>query len=177
MKEERLIKKAKKGDAAAFEKLITAHQETLYKTAYLYLHHKEDTLDAVQETVYKAFLHIAQLKEPKYFKTWLIRILLHTIFAMRKKHGDVIPFEPQHDTRAENKNIEEYIDLRNALETLDEHIQLTIQLYYFQDFSIAMIAEQTGMAEGTVKTHLHRARKALKQELEKEDKHIWKSIK
>lgn len=40
-----------------------------------------------------------------------------------------------------------------------------------------MIAEQTGMAEGTVKTHLHRARKALKQELEKEDKHIWKSIK
>ncbi|PJN85845.1 RNA polymerase sigma factor, partial [Bacillus velezensis] len=84
---------------------------------------------------------------------------------------------PQHDTRAENKNIEEYIDLRNALETLDEHIQLTIQLYYFQDFSIAMIAEQTGMAEGTVKTHLHRARKALKQELEKEDKHIWKSIK
>ena len=46
---------------------------------------------------------------------------------MRKKHGDVIPFEPQHDTRAENKNIEEYIDLRNALETLDEHIQLRLK--------------------------------------------------
>ncbi|MBY8914168.1 sigma-70 family RNA polymerase sigma factor [Bacillus sp. YC2] len=177
MKEERLITKARKGNTAAFEKLITAHQETLYKTAYLYLHHKEDTLDAVQETAYKAFLNIAKLKEPKYFKTWLIRILLNTIFAMKKKQGDVIPFEPQHEVGAVNRNIEEYIDLRNALETLDEHVQLTIQLYYFQDFSIPMIAEQTGMAEGTVKTHLHRARKALKQELEKEDKQTWKSIK
>lgn len=44
MKEERLITKARKGNARAFEKLMLAHQETLYKTAYLYLRNKEDAL-------------------------------------------------------------------------------------------------------------------------------------
>ncbi|MCA0104818.1 sigma-70 family RNA polymerase sigma factor [Bacillus subtilis] len=177
MKEERLIKKARKGNARAFEKLMLAHQETLYKTAYLYLRNKEDALDAVQETAYKAFISIEKLKEPKYFLTWLTRILIHTIFAMNKKKGDLVPFEKHHDTGIDQGNIEEYIDLRNALDTLDEHVQLTIQLYYFQDYSISMIAEQTGMAEGTIKTHLHRARKTLKQELEKEDQNKWTNTK
>lgn len=84
--------------------------------------------------------------------------MIHTIFAMNKKKGDLVPFEKHHDAGTNQANIEEYIDLRNAIDLLDEHVQLTIQLYYFQDYSISMIAEQTGMAEGTIKTHLHRAR-------------------
>ncbi len=64
---------------------MMAHQETLYKTAYLYLRNKEDALDAVQETAYKAFISIEKLKEPKYFLTWLTRILIHSIFAMNKR--------------------------------------------------------------------------------------------
>ena len=48
---------------------------------------------------------------------------------------------------------------------LDEQYQLVIQLFYFQDYSISMISEQMGVPEGTVKTHLYRARKLLKQTL------------
>ncbi|MBG9768363.1 sigma-70 family RNA polymerase sigma factor [Bacillus vallismortis] len=177
MKEERLITKARKGNTRAFEKLMLTHQDTLYKTAYLYLRNKEDALDAVQETAYKAFMNIGKLKEPKYFLTWLTRILIHSIFAMNKKKGEMVPFEKHHDTGTDQANIEEHMDLRNAIDSLDEHVQLTIQLYYFQDYSISMIAEQTGMAEGTIKTHLHRARKALKQELEKEVQNKWTNTK
>lgn len=42
-------------------------------------------------------------------------------------------------------------------------------MFYFQDYSISMISEQMGVPEGTVKTHLYRARKLLKQTLEKEE--------
>ncbi|ASB92202.1 RNA polymerase sigma factor sigV [Bacillus subtilis] len=136
MKEERLITKARKGNARAFEKLMLAHQETLYKTAYLYLRNKEDALDAVQETAYKAFISIEKLKEPKYFLTWLTRILINSIFAMKKKQGKLVPFESHHDTGTDQRNIEEYIDLRNALDTLDEHVQLTIQLLFSRLFNI-----------------------------------------
>ena len=58
---------------------------------------------------------------------------------------------------------------KNALDVLDEQYQLVIQLFYFQDYSISMISEQMGVPEGTVKTHLYRARKLLKQTLEKEE--------
>ncbi|PYH25335.1 hypothetical protein US8_03998 [Bacillus altitudinis] len=85
MKQVRLIKKAQKGNVPAFETLMLMYQERLYKTAFLYTRNKEDSLDAVQETVIKAFKHLSGLKEPAYFSTWLTRILIHTIFAMKKK--------------------------------------------------------------------------------------------
>ncbi|BBP87563.1 hypothetical protein BsIDN1_11810 [Bacillus safensis] len=65
--------------------------------------------------------------------------------------------------------MEDKLDLKNALEVLDEQYQVVIQLFYFQDYSISMISEQMGVPEGTVKTHLYRARKLLKQTLEKEE--------
>lgn len=86
MKQERLIKKAQRGNIPAFEKLMLLNQDRLYKTAFLYTRNKEDSLDAVQETVFKAFKHMANLKEPAYFTSWLTRILIHTIFAMKKSN-------------------------------------------------------------------------------------------
>ncbi len=61
------MKKAKKGNDEAFEQLIRLYQNQLYRTAYLYVGNKEDALDVVQETVYKAYLSIEQLKKPNYF--------------------------------------------------------------------------------------------------------------
>lgn len=62
MKQVRLIKKAQKGNVPVFEKLMLMYQERLYKTAFLYTRNKEDSLDAVQETVFKAFKHLSGLK-------------------------------------------------------------------------------------------------------------------
>ncbi|EMI14820.1 sigma factor [Bacillus stratosphericus LAMA 585] len=169
MKQVRLIKKAQKGNVPAFETLMLMYQERLYKTAFLYTRNKEDSLDAVQETVMKAFKHLSGLKEPAYFSSWLTRILIHTIFAMKKKQQDVVPFEQHHESVERHDFLEDKLDLKNALDVLDEQYQLVIQLFYFQDYSISMISEQMGVPEGTVKTHLYRARKLLKQTLEKEE--------
>lgn len=65
--------------------------------------------------------------------------------------------------------MEDKLDLKHALDVLDEQYQIVIQLFYFQDYSISMISQQMDMPEGTVKTHLYRARKLLKQTLEKEE--------
>ena len=83
MKQVRLIKKHKR-ECPAFEKLMLMYQERLYKTAFLYTRNKEDSLDAVQETVIKAFKHLSGLKRTGVFSSWLTRILIHTIFAMKK---------------------------------------------------------------------------------------------
>ena len=67
VKQIRLVKKAVAGNAKAFEMLFQKHSEQLYRTAYIYVRNKEDALDIVQETAYKAFLSIAQLRNPEYF--------------------------------------------------------------------------------------------------------------
>ncbi|MED4651536.1 sigma-70 family RNA polymerase sigma factor [Bacillus pseudomycoides] len=168
MDEIKLVKKARKGDDAAFEQLISLYQDQLYRTAYLYVQNKEDALDIVQETVYKAYLSIEQLKKPNYFLTWLTRILIHNAYQLLSEKKKVKKIEDgrEADTYGVMPNklhqIEQNIDLQEAIQKLDENYQTVIILYYYHDLSINKIAWQMNIPEGTVKTYLHRARKALK---------------
>ncbi|MBM7693721.1 DNA-directed RNA polymerase specialized sigma24 family protein [Peribacillus deserti] len=53
--------------------------------AFLFVNNEGDALDIVQDTIYKAFISIKQLKEPKYFSTWISRILINTTLDFIKK--------------------------------------------------------------------------------------------
>ena len=74
---ENLVKKAKSGDSGAFAQLIRMNTQSMYKVAWAYLKNDEDVADAIQETIITCYENIDRLKEPKYFKTWLIRILIN----------------------------------------------------------------------------------------------------
>ncbi|WP_397538590.1 sigma-70 family RNA polymerase sigma factor [Rummeliibacillus pycnus] len=175
MDEIKLVKKARKGDDTAFEELICLYEDQLYRTAYLYVQNKEDALDVVQETVYKAYLSLAQLKKPHYFKTWLIRILIHNANELLRKKKKVVKFEDtsKYETIEESTNqtnqTEQNLDLKAAIHQLDESYQTAIILYYYHDLSIHQIAWHMNVPEGTVKTYLHRARNSLKKLLEGSD--------
>ncbi|WP_328109986.1 sigma factor [Peribacillus frigoritolerans] len=52
---DKMVKKAIRGNKKAFEQLIKQHYERIYRTAYLYVHNEEDALDVVQETTYQAY--------------------------------------------------------------------------------------------------------------------------
>ncbi|MDX8342362.1 sigma-70 family RNA polymerase sigma factor [Rossellomorea sp. YZS02] len=166
----KLVKKAIKGNEQAFEKLIHAESEKLYRTAFLYVRNKEDALDVVQETVCKAFTSISRLKNPEYFSTWLIKILIHTAYATLKKKKRIVltgdEFLDSAITSAEESDIEGRIDLVTAVASLNNHYQTVIILFYFQGQSIKTISETMGTPEGTVKTYLRRAKLELKKLLE-----------
>ena len=61
------IKLAQKGDDNAFYELISERKDQLYKTAFAYVKNKEEALDIVSDTVYKAYISIKNLKEPSFF--------------------------------------------------------------------------------------------------------------
>ncbi|WP_459501777.1 sigma-70 family RNA polymerase sigma factor [Bacillus sp. C1] len=169
MDEIKLVKKAKKGDDEAFEQLICLYQDQLYRTAYIYVQNKEDALDVVQETVYKAYLSIEQLKKPNYFLTWLTRILIHNAYQLlgEKKKVKKIEDGRETNTYGDLRNtvyqIEQNIDLQGAIQRLDENYQTVIILYYYHDLPIQQIAWQMNIPDGTVKTYLYRARQLLKK--------------
>ncbi|MCA1060545.1 sigma-70 family RNA polymerase sigma factor [Rossellomorea aquimaris] len=165
----KLVKKAIKGNEQAFEKLIQSESEKLYRTAFLYVRNKEDALDVVQETVCKAFTSIFRLKNPEYFSTWLVKILIHTAYGFLKKQNRIVLTGDEFFDNAivsEEPDIESRMDLITALASLNKHYQTVIILFYFQGQSIKAISETMDTPEGTVKTYLHRGKLELRKLLE-----------
>ena len=72
-----LVKRAKKGDKEAFILLMDHHRQMLYNTALLVLHRENDALDAIQDTILACWENLPSLQKDRYFKTWLVRILLN----------------------------------------------------------------------------------------------------
>ncbi len=90
MLKELKVKRAINGDEKAFIELIEKQREKLYRVAYAYVKNEEDALDIVQETVYKAYISIDTLRKPKYFNTWLTKILINISLATLKKNKNII---------------------------------------------------------------------------------------
>jgi RNA polymerase sigma-70 factor (ECF subfamily) len=162
------IKKAKKGDEKAFQQLIQEEKNKLFRIAYLYVKNENDALDIVQETVYKAFISIKQLKEPNYFSTWLTRILINCAVDFIRKNKNIIPFAEVEDTSEERQPIEEKLDLVEAIRKLENPYKTVIILRYYKDLTIKQIADLLNCPEGTVKTNIHRAISKLKLDLKEE---------
>lgn len=168
----RLVKKAIKGNKNAFEKLVQHHYERIYRTAYLYVHNEADALDVVQEATYQAYISINSLRNPEYFTTWLIRIVIRCSAQVIKKRNNVIPMSNEflaNLTEESYSNIEESSQLLHAVQQLRLKYRTAIILYYYYDYSIKTISGVMEIPENTVKTYLSRGKSELKKLYESEE--------
>ncbi|MGE6721268.1 sigma-70 family RNA polymerase sigma factor [Peribacillus frigoritolerans] len=164
MNEMKLVKRAIKGNKNAFEELLVIHSDQLYRTAFLYVGNREDALDIVQETAYKALLAVGQLKNERFFLTWLTKILIHCAFDVMKKKKKEIPIEKIIDlSSGKIEKRDEHLDLVRAINQLKEHYRNAVILFYFQDLPISEVARIMNVPENTVKTYLHRGKNQLKK--------------
>ncbi|MBU5465899.1 sigma-70 family RNA polymerase sigma factor [Virgibacillus sp. MSJ-26] len=126
-----------------------------------------------------ALLSIHQLKNPEYFSTWLFRILIRECYKLLREQKKVIPYEDDVLLKKlESKDDKELETsyVREALSKLSTSYQTSIILFYYHDLSIKDISEVMEKPVGTVKTHLRRARKKLKVEIERSYQFNEKSI-
>lgn len=166
-----LVKRAIKGDREAFEDLINMYFNRLYKEAYLRCKHEEDAKEIVQETIYKAYKSIKNLKEPKYFKTWLSRILINVANDYMRENG-MIDLEHEaidyiKEVHKDNQ-VEIKIDLYNAIDELEDKYKDVIIMRYVDDLKIEEISKILERPVNTIKTHIRKAIKDMKNLL-KED--------
>ncbi|TSB47796.1 sigma-70 family RNA polymerase sigma factor [Alkalicoccobacillus porphyridii] len=165
-----IVKKAINGDEEAFEQLLYKERKPLYYKALSLVGKNDDALDAIQETAYSAFVAISTLKNPEYFSTWLFRILLRECYKLLRERDKVIPYEESELFNKVDLKVDKAIDtftLSEALYNLNSAYQTSIILYYYHDLSIKDIAEVMDKPVGTVKTNLRRAKKILRNELER----------
>lgn len=162
---EEQVKLAMRGDKKAFEYLIDIHKEGIYRTAFAYVKNEQDALDILQDTVYKAYISIDKLKEPKYFKTWLTRILINNAINFinkTKKIVYIVDDMKNESSYCEGNKIDEKLDMLSSIEKLEEKCKTVIVLKYFQDLTIAEISEVIGCPIGTVKTYLNKGLNKLR---------------
>lgn len=163
-----LVPRAMRGDPDAFQALIHAEKEKLYRMAYVYMRNETDALEVFQETVYKAFKSITSLQDSRYFSTWLTRILINTAISSLKKNRKITAMSPEaleHIGDSYQLQLEDQLDLLEAVETLEEKYKTVLLLRYYKDYSVKQISEIMDCPEGTVKTNIHRGLSILRKKL------------
>lgn len=111
-----------------------------------------------------------QLKENKYFKTWIIKILINECNKIyKKKYKQIILFNKSVEKTAvieikdDMNNVDNKLDFENVLKNLTYEDKLLITLYYNSQFSIKEIAELLNSNVNTIKSKLLRVRKKIKE--------------
>jgi RNA polymerase sigma-70 factor, ECF subfamily len=155
------VKKARAGSREAFITLIRQHESSLYAIASGILKSKQDTVDAVQETILHAYQGIVKLREPMYFRTWLTRILINECRRISKHNKRIIPVDEIYNHQGRSAEIDSNLELIDQLNGLDVEQKEIIVLYYMEDYSVKEITQILDLSESGVKSRLHRARLKL----------------
>ncbi|MEL7647443.1 MAG: sigma-70 family RNA polymerase sigma factor [Sedimentibacter sp.] len=181
-----LVEQSRKGDVDAFEELIRDYKKTAYNIALRVLRNVEDAEDASQEALIKVYRSIQNFNMQSSFKSWMYRIVVNTCIDFKRKKNinavsideniDLggnrdVQIEIADDTNNPDVLIEKNFNsklINDAVGKLDEDFKTIIVLRDIQGFSYGEISEILSCNLGTVKSRLNRARRSLKEILEKE---------
>lgn len=160
---DKLVRRAQKGHDAAFLTLFQQYEAYIYRMAYVYVQNENDALDIVQETAYRAFKSIRSLKEPAYFKTWLLKITINSALDLLRKRQVTVAFEDAEIEESYKDQLLLEISLRDLMARLDEAEKTVVLLKYYEDMTFQEIAKLLDIPLGSVKTTLYRALKKLRK--------------
>lgn len=160
---EELVIQAKNGSDESYSKLILLIKEDLYRIARLRLNNNEENAqDAVQNTIFNAYVNINKLRNNRYFKTWITRILINecnSIYRNSKKDEQLL--EKYSNNTVEYT--EETLNFDNIIEILDDRKEKIFDLFYKQEFTVKEISKILNMSENTIKSELNRGRNKIRE--------------
>ena len=148
-----------------FAREIVALTDTLYRVSYSILREACDREDAVQSCLEKAWKKRRALRDERYLKTWLVRILINECSTILRRQQRLAPYDAAAAEAIPAPAADDYSDLYAAITALEEKLRLPVELYYLEGFKTREIAGMLGIPENTVKTRLRAAREHLRKDL------------
>jgi len=159
LENKRLVNDIKKGQLQDLVQWIHGNKDKLYKISWSYLYNHADIEDVFQDTLIKVYENIDTLKNPNYFETWYISILINECRKrLRHRKKEVLQESIDFD--------EHYIDEYNFfqdLNSLDEIYKVVIVLKYISGYSQEEIASILDIPIGTVKSRIYRGIRELRK--------------
>ena len=148
-----------------FAERIVGMTQMLYRVSYAMLALPCDREDAVQECLRKAWQMRDRLREERYMKTWVTRILINECHNIQRRYRREAPQEALPERIAPPGADR---DLHDALLRLEPKWRIPIVLHYMEGYSVEEIARMLRLPQGTVKSRMLRGRKVLKEMLSEE---------
>ncbi len=175
-----ILQQAMSGSRSAFGKLVELHQEKVLYLAYDLMGDWDDAKDAAQETFIRAFQKLSRFEGKSRFSSWLYRITVNLCMDIHRKRKrqatDALDAETEENLpdlkengSAFRENTLEYTELKGeidaALTTVSINQRTAVVLKFFHELSVREIADIMECSESTVRIHLFRAMKRLKETL------------
>jgi len=185
-KDEQLVAQAREGEQWAIEELVGRYQQKVYTMCYhMCAEDDREAEDLTQEAFVKAFRHLGQFRGDASFYTWFYRIVVNVCLDGRRRRrrwqGLFSPWQRRGERGGREEEAVQYPegtnsfrvlqnkqlsqDIRRSMRALPEKQRLVFQLKIMEGMSIREIAQVLGAAEGTVKSHLFRATRSMREAL------------
>ena len=167
-----LVRRARKGEELAFSQLVERYQRAAYSVAYSVTGSREDAEDAAQESFLVALQRLDECRNPERFAGWLMTIVRtrsrNLVRRETLRETDQLPSAarskvPTPDRVAETAELREMLE--KALAGLPEVQRQIVLLHDVEGWKHREIAEALELPSGTVRSHLHFARKSLREAL------------
>jgi len=171
--DEFIVSQVKSGQKDIFRLLIRRYDRPVYGMGMSFFRNAEDASDFVQEVFLKAYRSLPRFEERSRFSTWLYKIAYNTAINgvnRRKEYRSLaeVDVEPADGDTPERLAIRSAV--RDAVLTgvseLPERYRICVDLYFFYDCPYREIAEITGFPVNTIKSHVFRAKKLLREKLD-----------
>ena len=158
-----LSNKREKLQREIIEQIILEKYNQYYRLAYSYVHNEADASDIVQNGAYKAIRSSHTLKKIEYAETWVYRIMLNECFQYYKRPKSISYETIQQDGEVDSTE-DKYadVDLRRAIDALEDKDKAIIILKYFEDKKLEEIADILEENVNTIKSRLYRNMKKLR---------------
>jgi RNA polymerase sigma-70 factor (ECF subfamily) len=161
---ELLVIRCQQGEKEALELIVELWQKPLLVFALRYLDQEIDAWDAVQETWVSVIKGLNKLQNPSLFVSWLFHILTNKcIDRIRRKQQELRQLEHTSIKSESSEISNESESLSQAIQRLSDEHKTIIILRFGQGLQVGQIAAILNIAEGTVKSRLHRALARLRE--------------
>ncbi len=163
------VERARQADTAAFESLYRLHVDRVYGLCLRMTGNASEAEDCTQEAFIQAWNKLSKFRGDSAFSTWIHRIAVNSVLGrMRKSRREqdhlqaVTDISPTPETVGDNGNFE---DLQNAVDDLPVGARHVFVLHAVYGYSHHETGEMLGIATGTSKAQLHRAKRLLARQL------------
>jgi RNA polymerase sigma-70 factor (ECF subfamily) len=182
--DEALVRLAQGGDTRAFDELVVRYRDKVYRLALRILRHEEDAAEALQEAFLSAYRGLKNFKVESTFSTWLYRVATNAaLMRYRRRREGHISLEQSQNPNGDGEPLaipdwsaqplEELLDsetrevMGESVQRLPEDLRTVFLLRDVEELSNAQVAEILELTVAAVKSRLHRARKSLREDLDR----------
>lgn len=168
------VRRAQAGDVDAFEVLYRQHAGRIYALCLrLRAGDSNDATELMQDVFIRAWRGISTFRGDAAFGSWLHRLAVNTMLEnARGEHRRIARVLPMDDTSrlegaARSSGVDLRMDMEEAIASLPQGARLAFVLHDVEGYQHQEIAERLGVSVGTIKAQLHRARRLLRERLER----------